>query len=245
MKHKEGFSQIAVILIAIGIVVIGGAIWYFSSRGPAVIPTPISQNETEGWQTYTTSSYGGFSFKYPANLTIAYNGSNDTYSPIVWTVAFSDGTDIELITKDAWQQLASYEKNTILVSPSSTYQFNYQQFESPDGSMRGASCFETSDESVGLLDANFIVEAMDMNGNYIFVSSVDLISDPMTDPAFSALDKQYSELFMSTSTDANMRAEQFKNNDIVNYFNSPQARQDASSTVKEVEQIASSVHFNQ
>jgi len=58
---QSGFSKILIIVIVVGVLVIGGVVWYYqktvqiiSQPAPQISPT----NETASWQTYRNEEYG-------------------------------------------------------------------------------------------------------------------------------------------------------------------------------------------
>ncbi len=61
--NNKGFSSLVTILVALAIVLVGGAVWYFSPQDTKVMYQPL--DETANWKTYTNKQYG-FEFKYPS-----------------------------------------------------------------------------------------------------------------------------------------------------------------------------------
>lgn len=74
MKQKEGFSKTATQFIVLGVIIVAGGLWYFTSGTPQPsLPAgqnPASQNQTAtttaitAWKTFTNPTFG-FTFHYP------------------------------------------------------------------------------------------------------------------------------------------------------------------------------------
>jgi len=79
---SEGLAPIAIILIIIGVLAIGGGVWYLGTQTstqpvaapqptlsptPSVSPTPFHVDETANWKTYRNDTYG-FELKYPESI---------------------------------------------------------------------------------------------------------------------------------------------------------------------------------
>ena len=91
MKKNQGFIPVWALLVALGVIVVGGGVWYANT--PHAPAAPITQTPTstassgtqgvEGWNTYTDAQ-NGFSIQYPKDMTLEKQ-NGDVY------LAFPDG----------------------------------------------------------------------------------------------------------------------------------------------------------
>lgn len=86
MKNNKGFTPVAVLLIVLGIVIIGGVVYYIGKNSnissqntpeiTATNPSATTQNTTSNWKTFTDNT-NSVTFRYPENIGATYISTVD------------------------------------------------------------------------------------------------------------------------------------------------------------------------
>ena len=83
MKNSQKGFVIPLLIVIIGVLIVGGGIYFYKQKGLGSSSAVASQQliDTSSWSTYTSQEYG-FSFKYPTTMQVDDISQTDKYGPV-------------------------------------------------------------------------------------------------------------------------------------------------------------------
>lgn len=150
--NRKGVAPIAILLVIVGVLIIGGVWYHLSSQngvGSGTNPPATTSSSTTGWLTYT-DNVGDFSILYPADYHIQQHISSSTSGNPYLTLSIYSGSDA-----GNWMMLISriFKKDDF---PESTFNGLLGKLADRNRIIPGSVNYSTSTATIGGYPANVI-----------------------------------------------------------------------------------------
>ncbi len=195
-QNQKGIvsSLAIIIIIAIGIIAIGGVLAYqylWAPEEKIEEEKEVPKDETAGWKTYRNTEYG-FEFKYPEEWKII-DEENPENPSVLWFVSLNCGELCELTEEEGPEKLPERADSVkIIVWDSSTSESEIIDYLTAAGYIMAGEPRERNDTSINGEPAvelfyhvgNVIVDCLEYvklyivnTENYVYTIEIDYCSD--------------------------------------------------------------------